>query len=98
MKFIVMAILTLTSISSWAACKAGKDQAAYAVKGMHCKDCVDSIQGYFSKQETVAKADVSLPNKCLKLTFKPGASMSKTDVEAGLKSLGYDLAEGTKAN
>lgn len=99
MKFLVSLLVSLGSLSVWADCKAGKDETAYKVKGMHCAACVSSVQGYFSKVTTVAKADVSLPNQCLKLSLKPGAKLSKAEVAEGLKGLGYELDESpAKAN
>lgn len=90
---ISVIILGFTSVPSWAACQGDQSHTAYPVNKMHCADCVSSITEYFSKQPAVAKATVSLENKCMLLEMKPGAKLTQAEVEAGLKKLGYELGK-----
>lgn len=60
------------------------------VKGMVCAFCAQGIEKNFKAQKEVAKIEVSLENKFVKLTFKEGQTLSKEKISELLKEAGYE--------
>lgn len=60
------------------------------VKGMVCAFCAQGIEKKFMSQKEVAKVEVSLENKFVKLTFKEGQTLSKEKISELLKDAGYE--------
>ncbi len=60
------------------------------VKGMVCAFCAQGIEKKFMSQKEVAKVEVSLENKFVKLIFKEGQTLSKEKISEILKDAGYE--------
>lgn len=60
------------------------------VKGMVCAFCATGIEKSFLAQPEVESIVVSLEKKFLKLTFKPGKSLSNEKITTILKDAGYE--------
>ncbi|AZZ37292.1 heavy metal transporter [Bdellovibrio sp. qaytius] len=66
------------------------NQIKVGVKGMVCAFCAQGIEKKFLGQKEVAKVEVSLENKFVKLTFKDGQSLPKEKIAEVLKEAGYE--------
>lgn len=62
------------------------------VKGMVCAFCAQGIEKKFMAQEEVAKVEVSLANKFVKLTFKEGKRLPEEKIAELLKDAGYETS------
>lgn len=86
-------ILTTTLIFSSFAFAA--EELTVGVKGMVCAFCAQGIEKNFTARPEVAKIQVSLENKFVKLTFKEGQRLSNDTIEKILKDAGYEASFGS---
>lgn len=66
--------------------------ATYAVSGMSCQHCVDSVTAELGRLEGVEQVTVDLPSGNVSVTSD--APLDRDVVVAALDEAGYDLAEG----
>lgn len=71
-----------------------KNTLTVGVKGMVCAFCATGIEKSFMAQPEVESIVVSLEKKFLKLTFKPGKSLSNEKIGGILKDAGYEANFG----
>ena len=62
------------------------------VKGMVCAFCAQGIEKKFMAQPEVAKVEVSLADKFVKLNFKDGKTLAKEKITEILKDAGYEAS------
>lgn len=68
------------------------EELKVSVKGMVCAFCAQGIEKKFMSQPEVAKVEVSLANKYVKLNFKDGKSLPNEKIAEILKDAGYDAS------
>jgi mercuric ion binding protein len=86
-KVILMAILILTSNFAFAG-----EEVKVGVRGMVCAFCAQGIEKKFMAQSEVAKVEVSLENKYVKLVFKDGKRLPNEKITELLKDAGYETS------
>jgi len=91
-KMILTIAILLATASTWAG-----EELKVGVKGMVCAFCAQGIEKKFMAQPEVAKVEVSLANKYMKLGFKDGQRMTNEKITELLKDAGYEANfEGPK--
>lgn len=66
------------------------EELKVGVKGMVCAFCAQGIEKKFMAQPEVAKVEVSLANKYVKLNFKDGKRLTNEKITELLKDSGYE--------
>ncbi len=66
------------------------EELIVGVKGMVCAFCAQGIEKKFMAQPEVAKVEVSLTNKYVKLNFKDGKRLTNEKITELLKDSGYE--------
>lgn len=66
--------------------------STYAVSGMSCQHCVDSVTAELGRLDGVEQVTVDLPTGNVSVTS--AAPLDKEAVVAALDEAGYDLADG----
>lgn len=66
------------------------EELKVGVKGMVCAFCAQGIEKKFMAQPEVAKVEVSLANKFVKLNFKDGKRLTNEKITELLKDSGYE--------
>ena len=61
------------------------------VKGMVCDFCARAVTKVFSKEDAVQAVDVDLDEGAIKVTLKPGKTLSDDQVSKLVKKSGYAL-------
>ena len=84
---IVSTILILLGHFSFAG-----EELKVGVKGMVCAFCAQGIEKKFMSQPEVAKVEVSLANKYVKLNFKDGKRLPNKKIAEILKDAGYEAS------
>ena len=70
------------------------EELKVSVKGMVCAFCAQGIEKKFMAEPEVAKVEVSLANKYVKLNFKDGKRLPKEKITEILKDSGYEANFG----
>ncbi|MDR2239267.1 MAG: cation transporter [Zoogloeaceae bacterium] len=65
------------------------ETAILKVEGMSCGGCVKSVTGVLGALPGVAKADVSLEEKCARVTFEPGR-VTREDMRRAIIDAGFE--------
>lgn len=65
-------------------------QATYAVSGMHCGHCAQSVSGELSKLTGVTNVDVNVAAGAVTVTSE--TPLVEQDVRAAVDEAGYELA------
>lgn len=84
-KIILISILILFSSFAFAS-----EELKVGVKGMVCAFCAQGIEKKLIAQPEVAKVEVSLANKFVKINFKDGQRLSNEKIAELLKDAGYE--------
>lgn len=84
-KIILTSILILFSSFAFAS-----EELKVGVKGMVCAFCAQGIEKKLIVQPEVAKVEVSLANKFVKINFKDGQRLSNEKIAELLKDAGYE--------
>ena len=84
-KLILSIILVLAANAAIAA-----EELKVGVKGMVCAFCAQGIEKKFMAEPEVAKVEVSLANKYVKLNFKDGKRLANEKISSILKDAGYE--------
>jgi len=92
MKKIILAAVFILSANFAFAGEEVKVTVTVTVKGMVCAFCAQGIEKKFSEQSEVAKVEVSLANKYVKLNFKDGKRISNEKIAEILKDSGYEAS------
>lgn len=86
-KLILLSVMILSTSLAFAG-----EELKVNVKGMVCAFCAQGIEKKFMAQPEVAKVEVSLANKFVKLNFKDGKRLPNEKVAEILKDAGYDAS------
>lgn len=86
-KLILLAMMILSASLAFAG-----EELKVNVKGMVCAFCAQGIEKKFMAQPEVAKVEVSLANKFVKLNFKDGKRLPNEKVAEILKDAGYEAS------
>jgi mercuric ion binding protein len=87
MKSTILALSLFLSSMAFAA-----ESETVGVKGMVCSFCAQGITKKFQEQPEVAKVEVSLEKKFVKLTYKEGKKLTHEKIETLLKDAGYEVS------
>ena len=61
----------------------------FAVQGMHCQGCVNSVTGAVKRVPGVARVDVSLEKNAATVEFDP-ATANPSGIVAAIEGAGFD--------
>lgn len=86
-KLILLSVMILSTSLAFAG-----EELKVNVKGMVCAFCAQGIEKKFTAQPEVAKVEVSLANKFVKLNFKDGKRLPNEKVAEILKDAGYEAS------
>ncbi len=86
-KLILLSVMILSTSLAFAG-----EELKVNVKGMVCAFCAQGIEKKFMAQPEVAKVEVSLANKFVKLNFKDGKRLPNEKVAEILKDAGYEAS------
>lgn len=86
-KIILLSVMILSTSLAFAG-----EELKVNVKGMVCAFCAQGIEKKFMAQPEVAKVEVSLANKFVKLNFKDGKRLPNEKVAEILKDAGYEAS------
>lgn len=86
-KLILLSMVILSTSLAFAG-----EELKVNVKGMVCAFCAQGIEKKFMAQPEVAKVEVSLANKFVKLNFKDGKRLPNEKVAEILKDAGYEAS------
>lgn len=86
-KLILLSVMILSASLAFAG-----EELKVNVKGMVCAFCAQGIEKKFMAQPEVAKVEVSLANKFVKLNFKDGKRLPNEKVAEILKDAGYEAS------
>lgn len=86
-KLILLSVMILSTSLAFAG-----EELKVNVKGMVCAFCAQGIEKKFMAQPEVAKVEVSLANKFVKLNFKDGKRLANEKVAEILKDAGYEAS------
>jgi len=86
-KMLLTAMIMLTTNLAFAG-----EELKVGVKGMVCAFCAQGIEKKFMAQPEVAKVEVSLANKYVKLNFKDGKRLPNEKITELLKDAGYEAS------
>ena len=75
---------------------AGATQITATVNGMVCGFCAQGITKKLNAEPAVAKVDVSLEAKTVKVSLKDGKSLDDKTLEKILKDSGYNVEKITR--
>ena len=67
------------------------------VDGMVCDFCAQAVKKVFGKQDSVASVDVDLDEGAIKLTLKPGHTLTDDEIAALVRKSGYTLTSIDRA-
>ncbi len=84
-QFLISAMVFLSTSLALAS-----ETITVGVKGMVCAFCAQGIEKKFMAQPEVAKIEVSLANKFVKINFKDGKRLSNDKISEILKDAGYE--------
>lgn len=86
-KIILFSLLVITTSIAFAG-----EELKVGVKGMVCAFCAQGIEKIFLAQPEIAKVEVSLANKYVKLNFKDGKRFTNEKIAELLKDSGYEAS------
>lgn len=90
-KWIVATVIVHAGLSAFANSAAKNQEVLVSVKGMVCGFCAQGITKKFNAEAAVAKIDVSLEKKLVKIDLKAGQDLADAQIEKLLKESGYNI-------